>query len=162
MNNLNRILVLSSAALLALAAVPNSAIASGSGSTGTVDVTTGTPLTFSQVQPINGSLPTYSGTYTMTHSLPGYYPMDTLQLNFKGKPINLPDGAYLLVTVYTSDSLTGTVLPTLTAPPMPVLAKVGLEKTSLSVVNPMGSVINRRVDLIVLSLPDGTIVAVAN
>ena len=160
MNKLPALLLASTIALAAVFA-PVTAIA-GLRSGGSGGSETGTPLFFDQIASFNGSTPAWSGTYTLTNSIPGYYTWTTVQLSFKGKPVDVPNGTSFYVTVYTSDPVTHIPFPPVAAPAMGVLSKVGTEKVTLVIPNPPGGSSNRQLDGAVVSAGDGSTVVIAH
>lgn len=148
--------------LVAIFGSPNSAQAGGTGGGGG-STETGTPFTFAHIASISGSTPSFSGTYTLTQIVPSYYPYATLSFSLKGKPINLPDGTALQVTVYTSDPITGEAKPPVTTPvPMTVLSKLGAEKASLNLYNMPGDLDPIRLDFIEVTSSNGTVIVDAH
>lgn len=156
------------AAAVALLAVafPQAALARSGGSGGSggggSTVETGTPLSFTFASTIGGSLPAWSGTYTITHSIPGYYTWDTVQMSLKAKPCNLPDGSLLNVSIFTHDAITGLALPVINAPKVSVKSKLGSTKFQIDILNPPAVSYDRVLDQVVVWAPDGTVVAVCD
>lgn len=134
----------------------------GNGGGGGGSTETGTPFVFTYSTKINGVMPTWTGTYILDHSIPGYYTWDSLQISLKGKPVGLPDGTLLNVTIYTSDIDLGISLPPINAPKMSCTGKVGTAKSNLVIYNPANITYNRHVDGVIISAPDGTVLAVCH
>lgn len=147
-----------SAAILA----PTSAAARSGGGGGGNGTEVGTPFVFDQFASINGTLPSWSGTYTMTNSIPGYYTWSTVSISVKGKPMNVSDGTSYRVTLYTTDVDSGVALAPVTLPYLVVINKTGTVKGNFTIYNPPSQNINRRVDGIVISAADGTVIAAAH
>ena len=127
----------------------------GGGETGNI----APPLIFDFTAPVNGQTPSWSGDCTVTNSIPGYYSFATLSLNIKAKPINLPDNSILQVTAYMSNHVTGLPLPPVTVSGMLVLSKTAQLKSKTTIFNLTFDPIVRVVDNVVISLPDGTVIA---
>ena len=144
-------------ALISLCALASISNAGGGGG----NTETGTPLNITYVASIGGKTPAWSGTYTVTHSIPGYYTWDTVQVSLKGKPVNLPDSTLLNVTYFFSDELTGVALPPVSAPQMSVLKGLGSAKSTISLLNFNFSAIVRHLDGVVVTDAAGHIVVVA-
>ena len=144
-------------ALISLCALASISNAGGGGG----NTETGTPLNITYVASIGGKTPAWSGTYTVTHSIPGYYTWDTVQVSLKGKPVNLPDSTLLNVTYFFSDELTGVALPPVSAPQMSVLKGLGSAKSTISLLNFNFSAIVRHLDGVVVTDAAGNIVVVA-
>lgn len=142
--------------LVAILGGSNSAQAGGSGGGGSTEV--GTPFSFDNIASINGSTASYSGTYTVTQSIAGYYTWSTISMSFKGKPVNLPDGTPLYVTVYTSDAVTGEPYAPTRAANIIVSSKVALEKASVAVFDPRFTSDPIHLDLVEVTTADGRVV----
>jgi hypothetical protein len=143
-------------------AIARSGGGSSAGGGGNVKVEASPSLVFDNVLSINGSLPSWSGTYSLTNPIPGYYTWCSINMSFKGKPVNVPDGTPLYVTVFTSDVYTGLSYDPYTAPNMIVSSKVATERASLTIMNPVGVNCTRQIDGVVVSTADGTIVTIAH
>lgn len=131
----------------------------GGNSGGTTE--SGVPFTFTSVASVNGAVPTWSGTYTIVHSIPGYYTFDTVQVSIKGKPLNLPDNSTLRVTYYFTDTVTGLPLAPIQAPNLVCSKSVGTIKNTSFVMNPSYLDIYRHLDQVVVWASDGTVILTA-
>jgi hypothetical protein len=145
-------------ALICLCALASTSNASG-GSGGTTE--TGTPLAITYAANIGGKTPTWSGTYTITYGIPGYYTFDTVQVSLKGKSVNLPDFTNLNVTYFFSDMLTGAAMPPVSAPPMSVSKGVANAKSTITIMNFNFSTAIRHLDGVVVTDAAGNVVVVA-
>ena len=159
MRNLNRIGSLLALVATSLVVAPSALAQKGGSGGGTVE--SGVPLAFVGVLSIGGATPAWSGTYTLTHSIPGYYTWDTMQVSIKGKPLNVPDGSTLHVVCLFSDTITGAALPSVELPSLSCLKGLGTAKSTTMIRNPNVAQMFRHLDAILLQANDGTVVALA-
>jgi hypothetical protein len=146
-------------ALICLCALTSTSNASGGGGGGSTE--TGTPLNVTYAASIGGKTPSWSGTYTITYGIPGYYTWDSVQVSLKGKSVNLPDMTQLNVTYFFSDMITGVALPPVSAPRMLVDKSVGVAKSTINIMNSNYSSYMRHLDGVVVTDAAGNIVVVA-
>jgi len=144
-------------ALICLCALASTSNASGSGGS----TETGTPLAITYAANIGGKTPSWSGTYTITYGIPGYYTFDTVQVSLKAKSVNLPDFTNLYVTYFFSDMLTGAAMPPVSAPSMSVSKGVANAKSTITIMNWNYSTAMRHLDGVVVTDSAGNIVVVA-
>lgn len=159
MNKFLGILLATTLVSAAILAPTPAAARSGGGGGGTE---TGTPFVFDHFTSINGTLPTWTGTYSITNSIPGYYTWSTVSISIKGKPMNVSDGTSFRVTLYTSNVDSGAALAPVSLPNLVVISKTGTLKGNFNILNAPNQNINRRVDGIVVSATDGTVIAAAH
>jgi hypothetical protein len=129
----------------------------GGGSTTTTNVAP--PLIYDFAAAVNGVIPSWSGDFTITNSIPGYYSFAVVSINIKAKPLNLPDGTPIRVTAYMSDQVTGQPLPSINVVGMTVTSKVGVLKSKTIITNYSYATIVQQLDSVVISTLDGTIIA---
>jgi hypothetical protein len=136
----------------------------GGGGGGNSSNTPGTLLTFDSITSVEGTTPSCSGDYTITNPIPGYYTWTTFDVSVKSKPLNLPDGARLIVTLYAKDALTGNTLPPVRLGDMVVLKKVGLSKSSYAFMDLGilygGAPTLRTMDKVVITTASGQVVGI--
>lgn len=168
MRTFNRFLGVAACFCALLALLSGQALASGSGGSGGGSggggggggsVNTAPPLIFDFTASVGGSTPGWSGDYTVTNSIPGYYSYAVLSINLKAKPLNLPDNTALTVTAYTSNQVTGQPLPPVSVTGLAVLNSVGQLKSKTTIYNVTFDTIVRHLDSVVIATPDGTVIA---
>ena len=130
---------------------------SGGGGGGSSSGLPANPLVFDAASPINGKTATWSGDFTISNPIPGYYTWSTLNLSIKAKPLNLDNGASLRVTVYMTDTVTGDAIAPFDVPSMIVTNGLAASKSSVVVPQIFTAHILPRLDRVVVKLADGTI-----
>ena len=140
----------------------------GGGGGGTVVTEGATLLVFDYVAPVNGKVPTWSGDFSLTPPTLLFYSLVTnLSFSIRAKNLNLPDNSRLFVHLYTSDIATGTQLDTSVdrwhcMSAMQVVGKLGIVKAYNDFYDEMTSPIVRRLDKVVITDANGTILATAH
>lgn len=76
----------------------------------------------------------------------------------KAKSLNFVDGTVLNVTLYTSDKITGQASAPVRLANMIVLQKTGVVKSAMNFTNWTVSPVVRRLDQLVVTASDGTVV----
>lgn len=151
-------------ATLALTAILSaSALAQkgGGGGGGTTTTEVGTPLNVFYSPAIGGQVPTWTGTYSITPSIPGYYTWDTVSISIKGKPINLFDNTPMKIVAHFSDAVTGESLEEVSGPYFYCMKKVGTTKVTFTLYNMFGPV-TRHLDGILVEDVQGNVLAAAH
>ena len=165
MNNINRFLGVTALFALMLALLSGQALAQRQGGGNNAP---GTTLVFDYVAPVNGKTPTWSGDFTMTAPTPLYgFLITNLSFSIRGKNLNLPDNTRLFINLYTSDITTGTQSDTDASrwhcmSAMQVVGKLGIVKGYNDFYDEPTSTIVRKLDKVVITDANGTVLATAH
>ena len=165
MNTITRFLSVAALFVLILTFISGQALAQRQG--GGINPA-GTTLVFDYVASINGKTPTWTGDFTLGAPTLLYGSRITnLSFSIRGKKLNLPDNTQLFIDLYTSDIATGTQSSTDASrwhcmSAMQVVGQLGIVKGYNDFYDDPASTIVRRLDKVVITDANGTVLATAH